>query len=53
MNIINWLLADYDKFQDLADAKNWTPKMIYIHRTRLVTGLILGFIIGLFTGLAL
>jgi len=25
---------------------NWTPELIYVHRTRLIIGAILGFIVG-------
>jgi len=30
--------------------ENWTPLMIYIHRSRIITGAILGVILGLCLG---
>jgi len=35
--------------KDLTKDENWTPEMIYVHRTRLVLGVILGFILGIVT----
>ena len=31
----------------LQDRKNWTPELIYVHRTRLILGFIIGLIVGL------
>jgi len=38
---------------ELQDRSAWTPVMIYIHRTRLIAGMILGFIMGLTIGVLL
>lgn len=32
---------------DLTKKENWTPELIYIHRSRLIIGLVLGFIFGI------
>ena len=32
---------------DLSKKENWTPQLTYIHRSRLLIGLILGFILGI------
>lgn len=31
---------------DLTDRTNWTKQMVYIHRSRLVVGIVLGVVIG-------
>ncbi len=33
----------------LSKKENWTEELIYVHRTRLLLGVILGIIVGFFT----
>ena len=45
--------SEYEKIRvKLCNRRNWTPELLYVHKTRLligfVAGLVLGFIIGLF-----
>ena len=37
--------------EKLLDKRCWTRELIYVHRTRIVVGAILGFILGLIVGL--
>lgn len=37
-------MNNYSQF--LSDKKNWTPIRVYIHRTRLIFGFILGTLFG-------
>jgi hypothetical protein len=32
---------------ELAESKNWTPLLIYIHVTRITIGAIIGFLVGI------
>lgn len=37
--------------KDLTKKENWTPELIYVNKSRLIIGLILGFLLGLYTQL--
>lgn len=35
---------------DLTKKENWTPLMVHIHRSRLIVGVVLGFMLGFSVG---
>jgi len=41
------------KYPELANRNEWTPRMIFIHRRAMLTGLISGGLMGLMLGVVL
>jgi len=35
--------------KDLTKKENWTPELRYVNKTRLLIGLLIGFLLGLYT----
>lgn len=33
--------------KDLTKKENWTPELIYVHKSRLILGVVLGFFMGI------
>ena len=52
MKRIKFILVTLNKpMKDLTKIENWTPELRYVNKSRLIIGLIVGFLFGLYTRL--